>query len=332
MAGEGANSGETCVNFLPRRELLRKSAIAVLATLGPIGSLVSGSAAAAAVTDTDLFNFILQLKYLEAEYAVRGVTGSGLPSSLTSGTGQAGGVNGGTLVPFVNPAIFEIAADIYTNDVTQLGYLRTVLGNAVTARPLIDIAGGFQFQAQEARITTTAQFNPFAGEVNFLLGAFLLKEVTVTALAGLVALLSNPANVSAVAGILGVAGYHAGAVRALLTQIASGNAMTADQPGAPALPFQTEAIADLQSQIVGFISGVGIINPVTGAYQISARDGSALAYRRTPAQVLNVVTSGFPASAFAFDPVDESTAVIYNVGGFFPQGVNGTIHSQATAP
>ena len=302
--------------------------------MAAIGTVFGGRNASAqiAVSDNDLLNFILQLKYLEAEFAARGVTGNGLPNSLISGTGRLGVVNGGTLVPFVNVTLFEVAADIYTNDVTQLGYLRSLLGAAVTARPLIDLAGGFQLQAENAKTSAGAQFNPFTNEVNFFLAAFSLKEVILTAIAGVIPLLSTPANVSVVASALAVESYHAGAVRAVLTQIASGAAVPADLPSATTLPFDTEAIADLQSRLTGSVTGVGIINPATGTYQISTRDSNALAYRRTPAQVLRVVTFGNEPTGSVFDAIDFSTALPNNFGGFFPGGVNGTIHTQATAP
>ena len=76
------------------------------------------------------------------------------------------------------------------------------------------------------------------------------------------------------------------------------------------MPFQSQAIANLQSVASGAVTAVGILNPQNGFAQISNRDGNALAYRRTTAQVINIVENGSGAS---------------HRGGFFPNGLNGTI-------
>ena len=63
--------------------------------------------ASTGITDTDIFNFALNLEYLEAEFYLRAVTGSGL-SAADAGT-NPGTVTGGAAVPFKTPAkTFEI--------------------------------------------------------------------------------------------------------------------------------------------------------------------------------------------------------------------------------
>ncbi len=130
----------------------------------------------------------------------------------------------------------------------HVSFLRSALGSSAVARPLIDLAGGFQGAAVAAGIATAAApFNPFANEVNFMIGAWALEEVGVTAYAGAAALISNPAYLSAAASILAVEAYHSGAIRGLLTQTAAGIGAAADVAAGGSIPFITQAIANLQS-------------------------------------------------------------------------------------
>ncbi len=288
-------------------------AAAFLGNMGPVGEILVGKRARAqtAVSDFDILNFALNLEYLEAEYYLRGTTGTGLPNSVITGTGSLGGVNGGTLVPFNSALFSQIALKIATDEQSHVAFLRSVLGSSAIARPLIDLAGGFQGAAVAAGIATTANpFNPFATEVNFMVGASALEEVGVTAYAGAAALISNSAYLSAAASILAVEAYHSGSIRGLLTQTAAGIGTAADVAQGASLPLITQAIANLQSQASNAVTAVGIVNPQTGEFQISTRDGNALAYRRTTTQVLNIVENGSGAN---------------HAGGFFPNGLNGNI-------
>ena len=303
---------------IDRRNLISKAGIgaaatAMLSMMGPVGELLIGKKAhaQAAITDSDILNFALNLEYLEGEYYTRGVTGVGLPNNLVTGTGTLGGVNGGTLVPFQNPVFFQVGAKIAVDEQAHITFIRSQLGSAAVARPLLDLAGAFQAAALSAgAIPPGGFFNPFADEVSFFLGAFALTEVGVTAYAGAAALISSPAVLSAAASILAIEAYHAGAIRGLLTQSAAGIGLPVDTNRASLVPFQSQAIANLQSVATGTVSGIGILNPQNGFAQISNRDGNALAYRRTTAQVINVVENGSGAS---------------HRGGFFPNGLNGNI-------
>ncbi len=308
---------------IDRRNLMTKvgvsaTATALLATMGPIGAaLVSGKAhAQSTFSDADILNFALNLEYLEGEYYTRGATGQGLAASMTSGTGTMGGVNGGTLVPFQNPYFFEIAAKISIDEQAHINFLRSQLGSAAVARPLIDLAGAFQAAAVTSGAIAAGQtFNPFADEISFFLGAFTLTEVGLTAYIGASALISSPAVLSAAASILAIEAYHAGSIRGVLTQSSIGQgegltAVAADAINGALLPYRTQAIANAQTLETGQNSAAGITFPSNQSARISATDQNSLAFARTPAQVINVVQGG---SAHAN-------------GDFFPNGLNGNIH------
>ncbi len=275
---------------------------AFLATMWPVGAMLASpekAQAQTAITDVDILNFALNLEYLEAEFYLRAFTGQGLPSGMVTGTGTLGGVNGGSQVPFKNTFYTDIAANLALNEQQHVGFLRSALGASAVGRPTIDLAGGFQGAALAAGVISAGQvFNPFADEQSFLLGSFIFEDVGVTAYAGAAALIQNKSYLAAAASILAVEAYHAGVLRAALAEIGG------------AIPFITQAIANLRSRASNAVTDAGVLIPGSLQANISLTDGNGLCYRRTPAQVLNIVTNGGQGR-----------------GGFFPYGVNGNINS-----
>ena len=282
-----------------RRSGVSKLAATFLAGLGPVGAaMVSPTMASAqTITDADILNFALNLEYIEAEFYLRSVTGSGLSNSDITGTGTLGSVNGGTLVPFTTNLYVQYAQNIAVDELNHVRFLRSALGSAAVARPLVDLAGGFQGAAVAAGVTTNAvQFNPFADQISFFQGAFIFEDVGVTAYAGAAALLTNKTNLSYAASILAVEAYHGGVIRTVLGQVGG------------AVPFNTQAIANLRSVASGAVTDAGVLIPGNGFINIAPTDGNGLAFRRTTTQVLNIVSNGGRGR-----------------GGFVPNGFNGTI-------
>ena len=281
------------------------AAAAFLTGLGPIGAaLVSKKAAAqTAITDVAILNFALNLEYIEAEYYLRAVNGQGLPASSTTGVGTPGVVNGGTAVPFVTPLFAQYAENIALDEMNHVNFLRSALGSAAVAEPTIDLAGGFQAAAVAAGITTAnVQFNPFANQANFFLGAYVFEDVGVSAYAGAAALISNKAYLLAAAQILAVEGYHAGLIRFVLGQLGAGAA------------FDTAAISALRAAASNANDDQGVIIPANGFANIALTDANGLAFQRTTNQVINIVTDGGMGK-----------------GGFLPNGFNGTITNGTVA-
>jgi len=263
-------------------------------------ALSSGTAsAAAALTDADIFNFALNLEYLEAEFYLRAATGSGLPDSAVTGTGTAGSVTGGTMVPFKSAAIASYAQRIAVDEQAHVLFIREVLGSAAVARPAIDLTTSFTTLAVAAGLITQGQtFNPFADDVSFLLAAYIFEDVGVTAYAGAAAAIANKTYLTAAAGILATEAYHAGAIRTLLSDLGAGVA--------------TNAISALRATLSGQADDVGTLLEATGytnAYNFIPNDINGLVYRRTTTQVLNIVYGGGAASGNLF----------------FPNKLNGTI-------
>lgn len=276
-----------------RRSFLTGLGVAAgAAVLGAVS--LPGQARAQAVTDVDILNFALNLEYLEAEFYLRATRGTGLANRNADGAGKLGDVRGGRKVPFATPAIREYAEEIAWDERHHVLFLRAALGSAKVARPAIDLRQSFTAAAQAAGVIDAGQvFDPFANETNFLLGAFIFEDVGVTAYKGAARLIANKDFLEAAAGILAVEAYHAGAVRAILY----GKGLFAPARKISHLRDSVDGTTDLD-QGIGSRSGANL----------TPTDENGIAFSRSAPQVLKIVYLGGEAK-----------------GGFFPNGLNGTI-------
>ncbi|MBY9063506.1 ferritin-like domain-containing protein [Sphingomonas yunnanensis] len=263
---------------------------------------------AAAVTDSDILNLALNLEYLEAQYYLFAVNGSGLASSLTaSGSGTAGGtVTGGAKVDFSGDALVgAYAREIAADEAAHVAFLRAALGSAAIAMPNINISGdangAFTAAARAAGVIGSSDtFNPYASPENFLLGAYLFEDVGVTAYKGAAPLLSSKVFLEAAAGILAAEAYHAGLVRTVL--YAKGIAT-------PALVTAASKISDARDALdQGGDTDQGLTG-ANGAANLVPADSDAIVYSRNSRQVHNIVYL-------------NATGANQNGGGFFPNGTN----------
>jgi len=296
MSGVEKTVAADAVRNMQRRVVMRRfgASAAAIGAIAASGLSLSGRPARAqAITDADIFNFALNLEYLEAEYYLRAVTGSGLAATLTTGTGTQGTVSGGALVPFKTPAVAYYAQRIANDELAHVTFIRDVLGAASVAEPMIDLADSFTTLAIAAGLIVSGQtFNPFASELDFLLGAYIFEDVGVTAYAGAASSLTVPANIDYAASVLATEAYHAGAIRGYLSDIGAGVA--------------TDAISALR-QSLGTVQDNGT-NADGNPFNISNVDVNGQAFRRTPQQVLSIVYGGGTSG-----------------GLFFPAGMNGAV-------
>ena len=103
-----------------------------------------------------------------------------------------------------------------------------------------------------------------------------------------------------------VEAYHAGYIRTALIQ--NGDVVT---PYGANVTTIINAISAARDTLDGTAANAdeGIFNATTGDYTLAPVDGNAVAYSRTPSQVLAVAYLNAAGTA----------------GGFFPNGVNGKI-------
>ena len=273
----------------PRR-LVLKASLATLAAFGTGAYSTLARAQAAPISDANILNFALNLEYLEAEFYLRAV-GQSLTSGETTGAGTQGSVVGGRQVPFQNTVVQQFAAELAQDERNHVNFLRGALGAAAVAEPAINFTDAFNGLARAAGLGNS--FDPFASEANFLVGSFVFEDVGVTAYKGGSRFIQNKNYLEAAAGILAVEAYHAGVIRLLIAQ----NGLTA----------QANAISNLRNQLGGGGDQGVVLN---GVQNLVPTDQNAIAFSRTPSQVLSIVYAGGQANNF----------------GFFPNRVNGAIN------
>ena len=263
----------------------------------------------AAVTDADILNFALNLEYLEGNYYNQAAFGQSVSGSLATGTSTQGPVTGGRQVNFTDPVVADYAREIAFYEIAHITFLRSQLGSAAVAMPAINIAGdatgAFTAAARAAGVIgATDVFDPYASDENFLLGAYLLTDVGVTAYRGSARLITNKVFLEAAAGILATECYHDAAIRGTL--YAKGLTR-------PVIYTNVQKISDARDGLDGPTDTDQGIGDATTA-NIVPTDDNGIVLGRTAAQVLNVVYLNKAATSS---------------GGFFPAGVNGTIKTSA---
>ena len=312
---------ELMVDALDARVRRRENRRAFFKSVGGAAALVGGAAAIsgigspavaqAAPTDADVLNFALNLEYLEAQFYFFAVFGEGLPASILGGTGTRGEVRGGRKVNFQDRAVAQYAREIALDERAHVEFLRTALGAAAVAQPAIDVSadanGAFSAAARAAGLVGPGQaFDPYANDENFLLGAFIFEDVGVTAYKGASPLITNKTFLEAAAGILAVEAYHAAIIRT--TIFAKGFQQM------PALIEASEKISAARDSLDDPTDKDQGVAPMGDASNIAPLDENGLAFSRSAADVLNIVYLNRNA---------------VSQGGFFPNGVNGTIRASS---
>jgi hypothetical protein len=218
----------------------------------------------------------------------------------------------------------------------------------------LDIAAGGAWPtlAAAANKTTPAgmippNFSPYAAGPDFLVGAYVFEDVGVTAYHGAASLLTVSGNLSAAGGILAVEAYHAGLIRTTINaldptgsmgfigytdSISNLRAALANAASPATLGTGTSVVGGINYDVnpddyglAAVPGGLSVTLGTTTGYsstRITDADTTdttnplplAIAYARTPTQVLNIVTGG--------GAVSTTTVISPAKGVFFPNGMN----------
>ena len=299
-------SRSTSLDIGGRRNFLRKIGMATAGTAGLVAAASTAKAApnnAPTETDVAVLNFALNLEYLEAEYYLNATTGEGLETAGIDVDGTNGDkgksviIKKNSRVKFKTQAFEDYANEIAIDEANHVRFIREALeanGAQAVARPQIDLRNSFNALG---KLIGLDSFDPFANEVNFLIGAFIFEDVGVTAYKGASPLLTDKGILEAAAGILGVEAYHAGIIRTVL--FSQGVAV---RKLVNAITSVRQSLDDSSIDMEGKLASGGKPNLVP-------TDGNSIVFSRSTRQVLNIVYGGVNATK----------------GLFFPQGLNGAI-------
>ena len=277
-------------------------------------------------SDVAVLNFALNLEYLEGSYYTIGVNEFPIQPTDTSGDGTEGAVLGGAEVPDLG-AYEGYFREIAFDEVSHIRALRAAIvsrGGTPVSRPTIDLnAVNVAIRAA----TGNASFDAFSDAASFLLGAFLLSDVGVTAYVGGSQFLDAAAVKLAAAQLLAVESFHIGSIRTLINQ-AGGTTVTYSQDISAARDALDGSLDDDQGVGPGSDpsdSGFPNIAPTfpTGSVAPSI-----------------LPTAGLPATGLAFPrTVSQVLSVVYNSstpgtasGGLFPAGLNGGLRAIQSLP
>ncbi len=264
---------------------------------------IAGSMAASASAwgqdgpaDEDIFQFALNLEYMETEYYLRATTGKGIEDSDLGA--DPGKVNGGHAVKFKSAAIRQFGEELAQNELAHVRFYREVLGEQAVSRPTIDFEAGFKAAASAAGLGEN--FDAFENDMTFLLGGMLFEDVGVTAYAGAAPLIKKKEFVQAAATILAVEAYHMGMARSQLFRMGSDARHAAN------------ALSDARDKVDGAEDKDQGIE-VDGKANVVPTTPKGMVFTRTPQEVLRIVYL-----------TDREGA---EGGGFYPKGMNGKIRT-----
>ena len=331
-----------------RRKLMTAGGAALAGMF--LGTTKAADAQSAAIGDTDILNFALNLEYLEGNFYYLAAFGTTLdvasPSSTAAGAPVLSGAGLGTRgsvisksaaackVAFSNPVNAAYAIETAVEEGKHVRFLATTLGSAAVAQPQIDLLTSFNTLYNAAAGTSNGTFDPFTTDFPFLTAAYIFEDVGVSAYHGAASLFTQGTTgktyLQAAAGILAVEAYHAGLIRTSInvqdtsgTYIGLTNAISTLRAklSVAAGPSATVAAQNFDPYPDDYglaLQTVTLNGTALQATRLTDADPNyVVAFSRNTLQVLNIVTGGGAGT--------QAVPTLPAKGVFFPAGLNGLI-------
>ncbi|DBA74599.1 hypothetical protein WJX79_002450 [Trebouxia sp. C0005] len=274
------------------------------ALLSLVTVLLVGQCAAQTYTDADIYNFALNLEYLEANFYHCAAYGTPITNNL--GGPDPTGCTMGTY----SSAVQNLFEELATDEMDHVTGIQTYLGSAAVAQPQIDLSAVTAAANAAFGQTLSPAFTYQANDITGLLSSFIFEDVGVTAYNGAAPLITSKTLLAPAVGIGLVEGYHAGIIRKTLFDMMSTSTGYGVDVG-----MAVSAISSLRGNVSAMASNTTPANyadealTTNGVETIVPTGPYNIAFSRTPAEVLAIVYLGSASTP----------------GGFFPAGVNGAI-------
>ncbi|KAJ7295211.1 hypothetical protein O6H91_Y207100 [Diphasiastrum complanatum] len=265
--------------------------------------------------DIDVFNFALNLEYLEAELFLWASFGYGLDEiapELPGGGPSPVGVEKAQLDNFTR----DVVAQLGIQEVGHLRAIRATVTDAAISRPPLNLSVEVWAKIFDSAFgqDLNPPFNPYVNSLNFLLASYAIPYVGLTGYVGANPNLVGRTSKRLIAGLLGVEAGQDAIIRSLLYEKKDEKVT----PYSYTVGDFTNALSKLRNRL-DKASGIDDLGLTVHAPQTAApgvhgsilsADTRWVAYSRTPEQILSIVYGTGNAS---------------KPGGFYPKGGNGDI-------
>jgi hypothetical protein len=247
-------------------------------------------------------NLALNLGYVGAQYYAWASGGSGLSPTSTSGVGRQGWATGARIAALSDSRIAAAASEIATVKLDTVVALRQQLGSAAAAAPVLDLSstsgGAFGAVADAGGLASSVSFDPYSGDSDFLVGAFMIENGFAAALRGVATTVGDTMPSDVLDDAIVRATYHGALVRTLLEEKAADDSALSDT---------LSRLCEAASRFDGTDTGdQAITNDAGMSANLVDAAGRPIPFVRTPNQALRTIVLGVRSS-----------------GGFLPYGANG---------
>ena len=265
-------------------------------------------------SDMEQLQFLLNAKFIEAEWFLHAALGRGI-DNLDRNLSAGGPAPVGARKASLDFRTTEIAAELGYQELGHIRAISTAMGGF--PRPAIDLSDDRFAAIMDDAMGTRLDppFDAYNGTVNFLLASYILPHVTAAATVGISPSLMGYASKRLHASVLAVEAGQDAVIRLLLYQ-------RADETVAP---YRGRTVAEFTRRISDWRNGMsGCGAKDEGVKVLDRRQG---AERRT---ISNILGAGVDSLGYQRTPA-EALRILYGSrneqvpGGFLPRGANGTI-------